>query len=390
MKALPGNNSSFSRSEERIDKLINSLGVGILFQNTRTEIFFGNTAALTILGLSEHELYGRSSLDPDWNMIQEDGAVFTEFTHPVPMAIRTKKPVSNIVMGIYRPVTNDRVWLSVNAEPLLDKNGNIEEVICSFSDISERKATEGKLIWLYQSLEQRAFELSASNTELEHLAYVATHDLQEPLRLVSSFMQLLKKKYQHQLDEQANEYIDYAVEGATRIKKLILDLLEYSKVSSNRDEFSPTDLNIVLKDVACMFSKEVQDTGAELLIPDLPVIEANPLLMGQLFEQLIGNALKYRSDCKPVIKISCKEEKDNYLFSVLDNGIGINEQYAEKIFILFRRLHNNNTIYEGTGAGLAICKKIVELHQGTIGVKPGEEKGSTFYFTIPKATKSPA
>ena len=381
MNHLIANNFSFSGSEERISNLINSLGVGVLLQNPNTEIVFSNKAAWHILGVSGEELYGRSSLHPDWNIIQEDGSPFTELTHPVPVAISTKKSVSNTIMGVYRPVTKDRVWLFVNAEPSLDEQGDIREVICSFSDITERKAAEGKLIWLYQSLEQRAFELSASNAELEHFAYVATHDLQEPLRLVSSFMQLLKKKYQQQLDEQANEYIDYAVDGANRIKKLILDLLEYSRVSGNRDAFTSTDMNKVLQDVQDVLSKQLQETEAELVIPELPVIAANPSLMAQLFGHLLDNALKYRGPERPVIQIACKKEEENYLFSVSDNGLGIDPGYSEKIFILFQRLHNSDT-YGGTGVGLAICKKIVELHQGTIRVASEKGKGSTFYFTI--------
>ena len=338
-----------------------------------------------MLGLTEDELYGRSSFHPGWNVIHEDGSLFPVSSHPVPIAITTKRPVTHVIMGVYSPVTKDRVWLLVNAEPLLDDKGEVKEVICSFSDITEHKAVEEKLTWLYQSLEIRAYELATSNAELERFAYVATHDLQEPLRLVSSFMQLLKKKYSNQLDEQAREYIDYAVDGANRIKKLILDLLEFSKVSSNREEFTPTDMNMVLQDVARMFSGELKDTGAALTIPELPTIHANTALMLQLFENLVGNAIKYRNGRQPLIQIDCQEKDDEFRFSVSDNGIGIDPEYSDKIFILFQRLHNNNETYDGTGVGLAICKKIVELHQGTIWVVSEKGKGSTFYFTIPKA-----
>lgn len=383
MNQKPGNNFSFSESEERTNKLINSLRVGVLLQGPQTEILFSNKAALNILGLTEDELYGRSSFHADWNVIHEDGSPFPGKAHPVPIAINTKKSVSNVVMGVYRPVTKDRVWLLVNAEPLLDDKGEIKEVICSFNDITEYKAAEEKLTWLYQSLEIRALELAASNADLERFAHVATHDLQEPLRLVSSFMQLLRKKYEDQLDEQAIGYISYAIEGANRMKKLILDLLEYSKVSTNREEFTQTDMNAVLRDASGIFLNELEDAGAELIFTELPSIKANTLLMVKLFESLIGNALKYRSTCRPVIKIECKKEKEFFLFSIADNGIGINPEYADKIFTLFQRLHNDNGTENGTGIGLAICKKIVELHRGDIWLKPEPGKGSTFYFTIP-------
>ncbi len=382
MKKEADNIYLFAGGNERTNKLIDSLRVGVLLQGPDTEILYSNKEALNMLGLTEDELYGRSSFNIEWNVIHEDGSPFPGQTHPVPVAIKTKQTVSNVIMGVYRPLTKDRAWLLVNAEPLLDEKGGVKEVICSFSDISERKAAEEKLTWLYQSLEIRAFELATSNADLERFLYVATHDLQEPLRLVNSFTQLLKKKYSKQLDEQANEYINYAVEGATRMKKLILDLLEYSKFSSNKEEFAPTDMNVVLQDVSRTLFNELKDTGAELIIPELPVISANKTLMAQLFENLIGNALKYRSASKPVIQIDCKEDGENYLFSVNDNGIGIDPKYADKIFILFRRLHNDNETYEGTGVGLAICKKIAELHRGNIWVVSEQSKGSTFNFTI--------
>jgi PAS domain S-box-containing protein len=381
------NNFSFSGNEERVNKLINSLQVGVLLQGPEAEIFYSNKAALNMLGLTEDELYGRSSFHPEWSVIHEDGSNFPGPTHPVPTAIATKKSVSNVIMGVFRPITKDRVWLLVNAEPHLDDKGNVKEVICSFSDITEHKKAEKKLTWLYQSLETKALELATSNAELERFAYVATHDLQEPLRMVSSFVQLLKKKYEKELDDQATEYIHFAVEGANRMKKLILDLLEFSRVSSSKEDFIPTDMNKVLKTVSRGFSKNFREMGADIIISTLPVINANTSLMLQLFQNLIGNALKYRSTRKPVIQINCKEEEDQFIFSIRDNGIGIDPQYANKIFVLFQRLHSKNKMYEGTGVGLAICKKIVELHGGTIWLISEPDQGSTFYFTIAKNKK---
>ncbi len=167
------------------------------------------------------------------------------------------------------------------------------------------------------------------------------------------------------------------------MKKLLLDLLEFSKVSSNKEEFTKTDMNLVLKEACRELTNELKDSEAELIIPTLPMIRANTLLMVQLFENLIGNALKFLGSRKPVIQISCKEEGDKYLFSIKDNGIGIDPEYTDKIFVLFQRLHQDNQTYKGTGVGLAICKKIIELHQGSIWVVAEPGKGSTFYFTIP-------
>ncbi|NOT52253.1 MAG: PAS domain S-box protein [Chitinophagaceae bacterium] len=377
---------SFSENKQRIDTLINGLHIGVLVQGSGSEILFCNKAALNMLGLSWDELNGRSSF-ADCNIIHEDGTSFSVLDHPGSRVLATKRAVANIIMGVYRPITKDRVWLLVNAEPLLDDNGNVKEVISSFSDITERKSIEEKLTSLYQSLESRAFELATSNADLQRFVYVATHDLQEPLRMVTSFTQLLKKKYEKQLDEQAIEYINYAVENASRMKKLILDLLEYSQFSSNNEEFVQTAMNNVVKDVTTLFSKQIEGLQAELIVSELPVIKSKTLLMHQLFEKLVSNALKYHNGGKPVIKIDCKENDDHFLFSVNDNGIGIDPKYSDRIFVLFQRLHRDKDAYEGTGVGLAISKKIVELHNGSIWVRSEKGEGSTFYFTIPKEQK---
>lgn len=387
MKEVAHTIFSFSESKERVDTFVNSLHIGVLVQGPGSEILFSNNAALRMLGLSRDELNGKSSF-ADCNIIHEDGSLFHSSEHPVSRVMATKKGVTNIIMGVYRPSTNDRVWLQVNAEPLLDDKADVKEVISSFSDITERKAIEEKLTGLYQSLESRALELATSNADLQRFVYVATHDLQEPLRMVTSFTQLLKKKYEKQLDEQAIEYINYAVESASRMKKLILDLLEYSQFSSNNEEFVQTAMNKVVKNVSILFSKEIEDLQAELIVSELPVIKAKTMLMQQLIENLVSNAIKYRNGCKPVIKIDCKENEDHFLFSVNDNGIGIDPKYSEKIFVLFQRLHSDKDAYEGTGVGLAISKKIVELHRGDIWVRSGKGEGSTFYFTIPKEQRA--
>ena len=379
-------NFSFSENPERTTKLINSLKIGVFLQDEQAKILFSNKAALEMLGLTQEELHGRSSFHPEWNIIHEDGSPFLEPTQPVPTAIATKKTVANIVMGVYRPVTNDRIWLQVTAEPLMCNLGEVKEVICSFSDITQRKAVEEKLEWLYQSLEVRAMELASSNAELERVAYVASHDLQEPLRMVSSFMELLKKKYEKQLDAQAGDYINHAVDGANRMKSLIIDLQEFLAVNSNKEENSETDMSQVFHNSVLSIADEISKKKAEVIINELPVLFANKTLIELLVLNLISNALKYSSPDKPVIKVECVEKKDSFLFSVKDNGIGIDPKYTEKIFVLFQRLHNANGSYKGTGVGLAICKKIVERHGGNIWVESEQGKGSTFYFTIAKNT----
>jgi PAS domain S-box-containing protein len=271
-------------------------------------------------------------------------------------------------------------------------------------DITDRRRYEqqlqqlnGDLQRLNSDLEKRAVELSTSNAELERFAYIASHDLQEPLRMVTSFLQLLEKKYSGQLDEKADQYIHYAVDGAERMKGLILDLLEYSRVGTGKAGFDWVDCGKVMAEVGEVFRERVAAAGAHLEIGPLPQVWGDRMQLVQLFQNLVSNALKYAGDDPPVIRIVAEERPACWEFSVADNGIGIDPPFFEKIFIIFQRLHNKNE-YSGTGIGLAICKKIVERHGGRIWVESGRGRnggdtgigegsrngGSIFFFTINK------
>ena len=264
-----------------------------------------------------------------------------------------------------------------------DYNGKAQRLIGATRDITERKKNELLLQELNTRLKQRADELAASNVELERFAYIASHDMQEPLRMVTSFLQLFKKKYENQLDETAEQYIHFAMDGAERMKKLIMDLLEYSRVGSNKDDFSQINTNELLLEVVNVFIDKIQESNAKIEIDSLPNIYANRTQLFQLFQNLIGNALKYHNGQHIHIQIKGEEKETHYLFSVSDNGIGIKPIFFEKVFILFQRLHHKNE-YSGTGIGLAICKKIIDRHNGKIWVDSEPDKGSSFYFTISK------
>ena len=252
-----------------------------------------------------------------------------------------------------------------------------------FKDVSERKISEIQLKELNLSLQKRSFELSVSNEELERFAYVASHDLQEPLRMVTSFLQLLQKKYDQQLDEKGQKYINFAVDGADRMKTLILDLLEFSRISSVKLQHTTINLNDVVKQTQQALKEVIDESGAVINLPILPHVCGNEFHLIQLFQNLISNAIKYKNHLKPVIEIGYTEIADHWQFFIKDNGIGIDEKFFEKIFIIFQRLHNKKE-YKGTGIGLAICKKIVEQHGGKIWVESSKEPGTTFYFTINK------
>ncbi|MCU7495658.1 MAG: PAS domain S-box protein [Ignavibacteria bacterium] len=246
-------------------------------------------------------------------------------------------------------------------------------------EIEERKIIE-------ENLKNTLIELNNSNRELEQFAYVASHDLQEPLRMVATYTQLLSKKYQNRLDNKADEYIAFAVEGARRMHQLLLDLLGYSEVSRKSLASKPTDLNLVLRSALEDMKYLIHTSGANVTYSQLPVVKCYSDQIRQLFFNLIENAIKFSGGKKPLVCITSEEKEREWVFSVKDNGIGINPEYHERIFVIFQRLHQRSE-YPGNGIGLALCKKIVERHFGRIWVESGSGQGAAFYFTIPKEDK---
>lgn len=251
--------------------------------------------------------------------------------------------------------------------------------------VSELRQRESDLRTLNESLEERVAErtqaLARSNEELAQFAYVASHDLQEPLRMVTSYTQLLAKRYQGKLDSDADEFIEFAVDGASRMQGLINDLLEYSRIGSRGKEYEPTDCEVVFQDVSNNLKVAIEESGATVTHDPLPMIVADGSQLSRLFQNLIGNAIKYRRDRTPEVHVSAQCKDGEVLFCVRDNGIGIAPVDVERVFVIFQRLHTREE-YTGTGIGLAVCRKIVERHGGRIWVESNLGEGSTFYFTI--------
>jgi PAS domain S-box-containing protein len=257
-----------------------------------------------------------------------------------------------------------------------------------FKDITERKISDSRLKELNENLQKHAQELAISNAELEQFAYVASHDLQEPLRMVTSFLTMLEKKYNAVLDSKGRQYIHFAVDGAKRMRQIILDLLEFSRVGRAGDDPEEVNLNKLLNDILPLYRKQIEERKAIITTAALPTIQTYKVPIRQVFQNLISNALKYvKPDVCPMISIQFKEEPTQYEFLVKDNGIGIDPEYFDKIFIIFQRLHNKDE-YSGTGMGLAVTKKIIENLGGKIWLRSEEGKGSSFYFTILKRKES--
>jgi signal transduction histidine kinase len=256
------------------------------------------------------------------------------------------------------------------------RRGRAEQEIRALNADLEQRVAERTV-----ELDARAKDLARSNSELQQFAYVASHDLQEPLRMVASFTQLLGKRYKDRLDDDARDFINFAVDGATRMQTLISDLLNYSRVGTQGKPLVPTDSGVLFERVLDTLQLSIQESGGVITSDPLPMVMADPQQLGQLFQNLLTNAIKFHGEQPPRVRISAERDGGTWKFSFRDNGIGISQEHADRIFIIFQRLHTK-TEYPGTGIGLAICKKIVERHGGRIWIEPSPGGGTTFNFTI--------
>jgi len=290
-------------------------------------------------------------------------------------SVREGKDSYEIEHRVVQKGTGEVRWVHEKCQHFRDPSGRIIRSVGMVHDITERKQAE-------EQLKKAADELRRSNVALRQFAYAASHDLREPLRNMASFVRLLEKRYKNEIDEKADQYIDYIVDSSKRMQALIEDLLDYSRLETKGKILESVNCNELIDKTITDLEASINESKAEVTHDTLPNIVADSLQLSRLFQNLISNAIKYRGAEKPRIHISASRGKDEWVFSVRDNGIGIDPEYFEKIFVIFQRLHSREE-YPGTGIGLAICKKIVELHGGRIWVDSEPGKGSTFYFTIP-------
>ena len=333
-----------------------------------------NRRLCEILGYGEQELIGR----PVKEISHPEDRNLTDSQR---MRVRSGEKQSVRFEKRYLRKSGAIVWVDLSVALACDASGVPQYEIALFDDITERKKAEAALREAHE-------ELKRSNAELEQFAYVASHDLQEPLRMVSSYTQLLMRRYGDKLDGDAKDFTAFIVDGATRMKQLIEDLLAYSRVGTRDKNFKPVDAESSLKRALTNLRAAIQDSGATVTQDKLPTIPCDEVQLAQLFQNLIGNALKFRKpDVAPAVHVGAAEQGAEWEFMVRDNGIGIEPQYFERIFMVFQRLHDKGE-YPGTGIGLAIVKKVVERHGGRIWVQSQPGAGTTFHFTMPKERKA--
>jgi PAS domain S-box-containing protein len=358
--------------------LYNFAPVGYFTLNKNGLITDVNLAGAVLLGVNKINLINHAFIrfiDHDYrNEFHHHLHKITEPGQKNKMEIKLQKQDNNLFYA-YLEIVN-----------IPDTSGELLESKITVTNINELKNKEKELKNYQDTLEEkvkkRTDELAKSNSELANFAYIASHDLREPLRMITSFLQLLERRYKDQLDQDANDFINYAVDGAKRLNEMIIDLLEYSKLTNNELNCTQVNLEKVLDNALINLVIPTEENNAIITHDQLPIVRGDDRLLTMLFQNLIGNALKYHGRKQPKIHISSKKEKNQYVINIKDNGIGIKQEHLKRIFTIFQRLHGQDE-YPGTGIGLAISKKIVHQHGGEIWVESELEKGTTFYFTIP-------
>lgn len=357
---------ALQESEQKYRTIFENTGTATLLFEEDTTITLINSEFETLSGYPKKEVIGKS-----WTefVVKEDLDKMLNY-HDIRNMDPDLAPKNYEFRFIRKDNTIGYAYMNIIKLP------GASQRIASIVDISPRKNAEKELYKINEKLKR-------SNSELEQFAYVASHDLKEPLRMITTFLELLEKKYKDQLDSDADTYIKYAVDGSKHLNTMINDLLDFARLGHKKIEFSEFDSKRVLEETLINLKSSIEENDAVVTCSNLPKISCNELLLFQLFQNLIGNAIKYRGKDQPKIHVSAIEKKDEYVFSVKDNGIGMSEKDLERIFAIFQRLHTRDE-YEGTGIGLAIAQKIVHEHGGKIWAESEPEKGTIFYFTLPK------
>lgn len=362
------------KSENKYRQIVETAQEGIWLIDENNYISFFNQKMCEILGYSAEEMKGKKLFD----FMDAD-----EKKNALLQIENRKQKINGNYDVKYITKSGNPIWTNISTNSIFGEDGKYKGALAMVTDITQRKSDEELLHQSEIKLAAKNKELEQKNKELQQFAYVASHDLQEPLRTTSSFVNLLEEQYKGRLDEKADKYIHYIVESSGRLKTLITDLLEFSRIGSKK-ELKEVDCNKVLQEVLDDLGAAVKETSAKITAGTLPVISGYSTEIKQLFQNLVFNSIKFRKkNTIPVINISAQYMEDGWQFAFTDNGIGIAKENHERIFIIFQRLHTRNE-YTGSGIGLSHCKKIVELHHGKIWLESEPGKGTTFYFTLPQ------
>ncbi len=365
-----------------LQSVLDSMEEGLVAADEQGKFIIWNPAAVKILGLGATNLPSQEWAAHYGLYLQDMVTPFPVDQLPLMRAIRGEN--STTQMFVRNPEIDHVAWIEVSGSPLRDADGTIRGGVVAFRDITLQRAYELVRQQGEKELARKNDELARSNADLEQFAYVASHDLQEPLRMVTAYTQLLAERYRGKLDENADKFIGYATEGAQPMQVLIQDLLAFSRVGRNVATCSEVDCNAVMADVLKTLAPAIQESGAVVTYAELPSVWADRTQLAQVFQNLIGNAIKFRGQAPPQVAVQAEKVDERWQFSVSDNGIGIAPEYAENIFVVFQRLHARSE-YPGNGIGLAICKKIIERCGGKIWVESQAGVGSTFRFTLPRS-----
>lgn len=362
---------ALKEAHEKESEILESISDAFVAVNKNLEFTYLNKKAEKFLDTKKEKILGKNI----WELVGYAKDSIAD--------IELNKSLKNNESRVFNYYNEQfKIWYNVKSYP--SKSG----LSIYFRDITYEKQYQEKLELLNTELKLYTHKLEESNKELEQFAYIASHDLQEPLRMVSSFMSQLKNKYEDKLDDKAQTYINFAVDGAQRMRQIIIDLLEFSRAGTQKERLEKLDLNDEMAEVLSLLHSSITQNNIDFEIVELPEIYYSKTAIRQIFHNLIGNAIKYSSkNGKSKVEITWKENKKEFQFEIKDNGIGIEKRYHEKIFQIFQRLHAKAE-YAGTGLGLAICKKIVEKYGGTIWVESQLGIGSSFHFTLPKNLKS--
>jgi PAS domain S-box-containing protein len=358
---------SLMASKEDVESIIASIPDAVVVLDVDGRIRRVNQATLRLLGYEASDLIG----EPIARILPE-----ADTTHAGALDPALRDPVIGLDVTY---AAKDGTAISVSlSRAVLRRRGTVDGIVCVAQDNRDRKQME-------ESLRTTAEDLRRSNADLSQFAYVASHDLQEPLRMVASYVQLLQKRYRGKLDADADEFIHYAVDGANRMQRLIQDLLSYARVDTRTQPTQIVESAKVFDQAVTNLRVAIAEHQAEVTRDPLPLVRGDATQLAQLLQNLIGNALKFKGDRSPRVHVSAKVDQQQWVFTVRDNGIGIEPKYFERIFAIFQRLHSREQ-YPGTGIGLAICKRIVERHGGRIWVESEPGAGTAFHFTLPIAT----